>query len=209
MEQKRPPFTAQAYLLAVVTLLLGVAIGYLLRGSDNNAVQTASAAAVPQTYAPTPLTGGQANNPALTQEMMGKAAEPFLTALQRNPRDTSALKELGNLYYDSGVYPKAIDYYEQYLKIDSRNADVITDLGTAYFYNGDSDRALQEFNRSLAIRPNHPGTLFNVGIVKWQGKGDAQAAIATWEKLLQLYPNYAERVKVEEFIGKAKAHPKV
>ena len=209
--EPRPAFTPQAYILAVITLLLGVAIGYIVRGSDNSAVPSAAAATVPSgsTSAPANMPGLPANNQAFTQEMLAQSAAPLQQALARNPRDITVLLQLGNLYYDGGAYPKAIDYYQQYLQVDSRNPDVITDMGTALFYNGDPDRALKEFDRSLALRPNHPGTMFNVGVVKWQGKGDAPGAIAEWQRLLQLNPNYAERAKVEEFISKAKAHPKV
>jgi len=210
--ESRPAFTPQAYILAVITLLLGVAIGYIVRGSDNSAVQSAAAATVPAGSASVPATGTPglpSNNQAFTQEMLAQSAAPLQQALARNPGDISVLLQLGNLYYDGGAYPKAIDYYQQYLGIDPKNADVITDMGTAYFYNGDPDRALKEFDRSLALRPNHPGTMFNVGVVKWQGKGDAPGAISEWQKLLRLNPNYSERAKVEEYIGKAKAHPKV
>jgi len=62
---------------------------------------------------------------------------------------------------------------------------VRTDLGTAYWYTGNADKAIASFEQALAIRPNHPGTLFNLGIVKWQGKKDPKGAVVAWEKLLQ------------------------
>ena len=60
-----------------------------------------------------------------------------------------------------------------------------TDLGTAYWYTGDADKAIASFEKALAIRPNHPDTLFNLGIVKWQGKKDPKGAVVAWEKLLR------------------------
>ena len=45
-------------------------------------------------------------------------------------------------------------------------------MGIAYFYTGDADRALKEFDEALKVDPGHAQTLFNVGIVKMNGKND-------------------------------------
>ncbi len=114
--------------------------------------------------------------------------------------------KLGNLYYDSRQYPQAIELYERALKIHPDTADVRTDLGTAFWYTGDADKALAEFQKSLKINPNHPGTLFNMGIVKWQGKMDPSGAVQAWEDLLKRNPNYPQKQQIEELIAKAKQH---
>jgi cytochrome c-type biogenesis protein CcmH/NrfG len=203
--------TVQAYTLAVVCLLLGGAIGYLLRGSEPAAVVPAQAATAqaPANMPPGQIPGfggmpGGGNSP----ELVDKAAQPMLEALKNNPKDTDTLAKLGNLYYDSRLYPKAIEYYQQVLKITPSNADVRTDMGTAMFYLGDSDKALAEFEKSLSYKPNHPNTLFNAGIVKWQGKNDSKGAIAAWEQLLKTNPDYPERQKVEDLLNRAKEHAK-
>jgi cytochrome c-type biogenesis protein CcmH/NrfG len=203
--------TMQAYTLAVVCLLLGGAIGYLLRGSEPAAVLPAQAAVTqaPANMAPGQIPGfsgvpGSGNSP----EMVDRAAQPMLEALRKNPKDSDTLAKIGNLYYDAQLYPKAIEYYQQALKITPGNADVRTDMGTAMFYLGDSDKALAEFQKSLSYKPNHPNTLFNSGIVKWQGKNDAKGAIAAWEQLLKTNPNYPERQKVEDLLTRAKEHAK-
>ncbi len=203
--------TMQAYTLAVVCLLLGGAMGYLLRGSEPAAVIPAQAAT---SQSPSGL--GQGQIPGFTSvpgsgsspELVDKAAQPMLEALKTNPKDVDTLARLGNLYYDSQLYQKAIDYYGQVLKITPGNADVRTDMGTAMFYLGDADKALAEFQKALSYQPNHPNTLFNTGIVKWQGKKDAPGAIAAWEQLLKTNPNYPERQKVEDLLNRAKEHAK-
>lgn len=202
--------TMQAYTLAVVCLLLGGMIGYLLRGSEPAAAVPAQAASQAQgNIGPAQIPGfGSVPGAGSSSELVDKAAQPMLEALKKNPKDAETLAKVGNLYYDAQLYTRAIEYYQQALKINPSNVDVRTDMGTAMFYLGDTDKALAEFEKSLSYQPNHPNTLFNAGIVKWQGKNDAPGAIAAWEQLLKTNPGYPERQKVEELLNRAKEHAK-
>lgn len=201
--------SSQAYSLAIVCLLLGVAVGYFLRGSATPAVAaTAATASASGGMGPAqiPGAGGGPGGAAITAEMVDQSAQPLLTALKQKPNDLAILTKLGNLYYDAQAYQKAIEYYQQILRIEPANVDVRTDMGSAMFYLGDADGALKEFDKSLSYNPTHPGTLFNVGVVKWQGKKDPQGAIKAWETLLSKNPNYPEKEKVQQLITHAKDH---
>ncbi len=203
--------SVQAYTLAVITLAIGVAVGYFGRGSAPSAVAPATAqtatAATPAGMGSAQLPGiGSQQQSATSPEMLAQAAQPLLAKLQVNPKDFETLAQLGNLYYDGQAYPQAIDYYSKALDIDPKNPDVRTDIGTAYWYSGNPDKAIEEFNKSLAIRPNHPGTLFNLGIVKWQGKKDPNGAVVAWETLLKTNPDYAQKDQVQALIERAKMH---
>lgn len=213
--------TVQAYTLAVITLAIGIAVGYFARGSASpattpDATQAAAAPAAmenggganPMGMSPGQLPGiGSAQGAqAASPEMLAKAAEPLLAQLKSNPNDADATIKLGNLYYDGQAYPQAIQYYEKALALQPKNADVRTDLGTAYWYTGDPDKAIASFQKALSIDPNHPGTLFNLGIVEWQGKKDPKGAVVAWEKLLQTNPNYAQKEQVQMLIERAKMH---
>jgi len=223
--QKSNPtaFTSvQAYTLAVITLVIGIAVGYFARGSAPStsanlpenaqaamsapAANMPGAAAAPGNMGPGQLPGSAPQQQASSPEALAKSAEPLLAQLKANPNNAEVLVQLGNLYYDGQSFPQAIDYYEKALKIQPNNADVRTDVGTSYWYTGDADKALASFEKSLAIRPNHPGTLFNVGIVEWQGKKDPKAAIVAWEKLLQTNPDYPQKDQVQLLIERAKMH---
>ena len=209
--------SVQAYTLAVITLVIGIAVGYFARGSaptTTAAVPENAQAAMgsPQQgvgggkMGPGQLPGSTPQQQGASPEMLAKAAEPLLTQLKDNPNTANVMVQLGNLYYDGQSFPQAIEYYEKALKVQPNNPDVRTDLGTAYWYSGDPDKALANFEKSLAIRPNHPGTLFNVGIVEWQGKKDPKAAVVAWEKLLQTNPDYPQKDQVQMLIERAKMH---
>jgi cytochrome c-type biogenesis protein CcmH/NrfG len=205
----------QAYTLAVITLAIGIAVGYFARGSApvstaGSSPQTASAPAgmgnAPMGTAQLPGIGSTQPEQAPSPEMLAKAAEPLLAQLKTNPKDFDTIVKLGNLYYDGQAYPQAIEYYEKATALQPENADVRTDLGTAYWYTGNADKAIASFEKALTIRPNHAPTLFNLGIVRWKGKKDPKGAIVAWEKLLQTNPDYPQRDEVQKLIEGAKMH---
>jgi len=54
--------------------------------------------------------------------------------------------------------------------------------------------------------PQKADTLFNLGIVKWQGKKDEPGALAAWKKLLETNPTYPDRDAVLRRMAQAQ-HP--
>ncbi|HTT22774.1 MAG TPA: tetratricopeptide repeat protein [Candidatus Sulfotelmatobacter sp.] len=186
----------QAYALAAFCLVLGVALGYLFRGSASSAPQTAAAAQ---------STGVPSDN-AQVQAALQQSVAPLLDTINRNPTDYYALVKVGDLYYDAQQFQNAIQYYERALAIHPESPDVRTDMGTAYWYAGNAERALAELETSLKYKPGHPQTLFNLGWIKWQGKADPKGAIEAWQKLLKTNPDYPQKQQVEQYIAKAKEH---
>ncbi len=204
---------AQAYLLAVITLVVGIGVGWFARGSGSSAPEAAAPApSAPMTQqASGPMGPGQipgfgAPSQAPNLDDLNRKAAPLLEQLGQNSNNPELLAELGNVYYDGKAFPQAIEYYRKSLERDPKNVDVRTDMGTSYWYSGDPDTAIKEFEKSLSYSPTHAQTLFNMGIVKWQGKRDPKGAVASWEKLLQTNPNYPERQSVESLIERAKMH---
>ena len=198
--------SVQAYTLAVFCLVLGVALGYLFRGSASPAETVAASAN-------TGSTSGSASTDAAPlaaqqKEMLNRAVAPLIAALQNKPDDFDTIVKVANLYYDGKQYPQAIEYYGRAVKIQPTNADVLTDFGTSLWYAGDADKAIGEFQKALKYQPGRASTLFNLGIVRWQGKKDPKGAVQAWEELLQKNPDYPDKAKLQEFIDRAKQHAK-
>ncbi|HTX41853.1 MAG TPA: tetratricopeptide repeat protein [Acidobacteriaceae bacterium] len=184
----------QAMTLAGACLIAGTAAGWLLRAQQSPAVDgvaQASAAAVSQ------MPESQLKSLADTN------AAPLLRKLQSDPNNPDLLISVGNLYYDARQYQVAIGYYGRALQVKPADVSVRTDMGTAYWYMGDADAAIAAFNRALADAPNNPNTLFNLGIVEWQGKMDVPAAVSAWKELLAANPGYQGRAQVEQLIAQA------
>src|SRR5664279_3325545 len=197
--------SVQAYTLAVICLLVGIAGGWFIRGSQSPAAalpETASASAPAMGTSP----GAQTPSPAEMQKMADTQAGPLIEKLKADPANAGLLENIGNVYYDAQQYPTAIDYYQRALKSEPKNTGVRTDMATAYWYTGNADAAISEFQKSLSYEPTKPNTLFNLGIVEWQGKMDIDKATATWQKLLDTNPTYEGKDKVLELMAQAKKH---
>jgi tetratricopeptide (TPR) repeat protein len=190
---------AGATILAVACLLGGIAggwaIGGLHRQEADISAATSTAPAVNQSANATQ------HDPAQLKAAADAQAAPLLAQLKSDPEDPQVLTALGNLYYDAQQYPTAVDFYKRVLKAKPADAAVRTDMATAYWYMGNADSAIAEFNEALAAAPDNPNTLFNRGLVKWQGKKDAAGALADWQRLLATDPAYDQKDKVEQMIA--------
>ena len=129
---------------------------------------------------------------------------PIATLLARDPRNVQAAVSAGNLLYDAKRYAEAIPFYQQAMAIDPRNVNVSTDLGTALWYSGRADEALAQYARSLEIDARHAQTLFNIGIVKSEGKRDYAGAVISWQQLLAANPSYSNAASVRSMIDEAR-----
>ncbi len=200
---------AQTFTMAAVCLVVGLLVGYLLRGSATSTPAVAAAASIPQGPAaaapPGMTTGGEKHMPSLEEmkQMADKQAEPLLTKLQSDPKNAALLIQLGDVYKMTHQFKTAADYYSKSLDIDPKNVGVRTDMASCLYYEGDVDGALAQLQKSLSYDPKHAGTLLNIGVIRWKGKGDVDGAIASWNKLLQLYPNYERKDVVQHLITEA------
>jgi cytochrome c-type biogenesis protein CcmH/NrfG len=188
----------RAAFLAVGCLMAGFAGGWSIHGAR---IQPSATPAIAAPAPAAPVPDGAAPDPGQLKQMADAQAAPLLAQLKNDPANPGLLTSIGNLYYDAQQYPTAVDYYARTLKIRPADAAVRTDMGTAFWFMGDSDRAIAEFNRALTYAPGNPNTLFNLGLVKWKGKKDGDAAVAAWKKLLAADPAYPQREQVEKMLA--------
>jgi len=193
--------SAQAYMLSVICLLIGVAVGYLVRGSAPS--QTATAQPQPAVRAGAPT---QQPTPEQLRQMAETQAQPLLAQLKSDPNNAALLYQIGNLYYDAQQYPDAVKYYQDALRINPKETNVRTDLGTAYHLMGQPDQAIKEYDEVLKVDSKHANALFNEGMVKWQDKMDMNGAIADWKRLLETNPDFPQRDRVQQMIAQVQQH---
>jgi tetratricopeptide (TPR) repeat protein len=173
-ERVEPPNQYAWIVYAVAMIGAGALVGYIIASNNRAASATPAAVAVP--IAP----------PASSMQTYGEAVDA------------------GNRFYDAQKYEEAIAYYQRALTFNQSDVNVSTDLGTALWYTGRIDAALAQYDRSLAIDRHHAQTLFNLGVVRADGKHDYAGAVDAWETLLKTTPNYPAADKVRTLIADAR-----
>jgi len=187
-----------AYVIA--GMCFGVILGWII-GTQ----QARRPAPVP--VAQSSAAGGQtAGNPQPPPLDEGKV-QALTTIVKNDPKNSDALVQLGNIYFDAERWEDAIQWYRRAIEVDPENADASTDLGVSLYYTNRTDEALSQFEHSLKVNPKHTKTLLNKGIVLAFGKRDLKAAAAEWEKVVSLAPDSPEGQAARRALeGIASAH---
>ena len=180
----------QVYAMAVVCLVVGLAIGYLFRGSQSPAAPAPPAAnsqAGAQASAPPDMAGKMPTLDQMKQIAEQKAA-PVLEKLKGDPNNTDLLTQAGNIYLSTHQFKEAAGYIDRVLQVDSKNVAVRTQMASCMYYNGDVDGAISQLQQSLHYDPKDANSLFDLGMIKWQAKHDSKGAVAAWQQLLKSNP---------------------
>jgi tetratricopeptide (TPR) repeat protein len=178
---------------AVAVVMVGGMAGYVMSVQGGQPRSS--------TVAGTTATGGS-GTPIVDESEL----RAYRDILARDPKNAQAAIKAGNLLYDAQRYVEAIGFYQQAFALTPGDISLSTDLGTALWYVGRADDALAQYEKSLALNATHAQTLFNVGIVRSDGKHDYRGAIAAWETLLRTNPGYSDARKVESLIAAARGN---
>ena len=195
----------QTYVMATVCLLIGALVGYLIRGSANPAAQAPPVAGMQQPAGTPPPGMGQQRMPTLDdlKRMADKQAEPLAAKLKTDPKNVELLYKTGLTYKAAHQFKEAMAYFQKALEVEPGNVPIRTEMASCMYYTGDVDGALAELNKALSYDPKHAGTLMNIGIIKWKGKNDVPGAIAAWQTLLKLNPDFPQKATIEHLITQA------
>jgi tetratricopeptide (TPR) repeat protein len=177
-------------LLGIIILIVGLLVGVIISKSGSRS--TLSSPAGP---------------PAVVDVQRDIAF--YEDEVARNPSNRNAWVQLGNLYFGSREPVKSIEAYEKALELNRRDPNVLTDQGTMFRELGWYDRALDNFYEAQKIDPNHPQSLFNLGVVYRYDLHDFPLAHDAWSRFVQLHPNSpgAERLLPElEFLRSQAPH---
>ena len=109
-------------------------------------------------------------------------------AADKNPQNAEAWRQLGNAYFDSDQYEKAIGAYEKSLSIEPGNPNVLTDLGVMYRRSKQPRKAVEMFSKAMDFDPTHEMSRMNKGIVLMYDLNDEEGAVEAWEALLGINP---------------------
>ncbi|MEE4241428.1 MAG: tetratricopeptide repeat protein, partial [Desulfopila sp.] len=106
----------------------------------------------------------------------------------KTPDKYQSWTQLANLYFDTGQYEKAVNAYEQSLKLHTGTADIWTDLGVMYRRTDQYQKAIDAFDKAISMDPTHEISRLNKGIVLMYDLNKPEEAVQSWENLLKINP---------------------
>jgi cytochrome c-type biogenesis protein CcmH/NrfG len=205
---------ARVYAMASICLVAGLACGYVLRGSKprvspvqsvaNTVSASNPASTMVERQTQTAVNAGPPSSPGAAMgggrmpsqdEMKRKAdkqAAPLLQKLKSEPNNAALLVQVGGIYHATHQFRQAAAYYGKAAQIDPDNVAVRTKLASSLYRGGDIDGAIAQLNQALSYDPKDANALFDLGMIKMQGKGDGNGALAAWQKLLKTNPQLSE-----------------
>jgi cytochrome c-type biogenesis protein CcmH/NrfG len=114
--------------------------------------------------------------------------DTLIRETSQNPKNVGAWIDLGNLYFDTNQFDKAIWAYQKSIELQHDNPNVLTEMGVMYRRKGQPEEALKAFDKAINVDPKHEVSRFNKGIVLLHDLKKPQEAIRTWEALLKVNP---------------------
>lgn len=154
--------------------------------------------------------GGHTPSLEEMRRMADTKAAPLLEKLKSDPNNSGVLIQVGNIYKTTHQFKEAADYFNKALQVDPKNVAIRTEMASCLYYNGDVDGAISQLQQSLRYDPKDANSLFNLGMIKWQGKQDNKGALAAWQELLRTNPQLSadRKATVQKLMADAKMQGK-
>ena len=118
------------------------------------------------------------------------------TTLIQSGRETQsnlavAFDDRGNAYKAKGEIDRAIQDYDEAIRLKPDDAKAFLNRGTAYKAKGEIDRAIQDYDEAIRLEPYLTGAFLSRGNA-YQVKGDYGRAIENYDQAIYLKPDYAD-----------------
>ncbi len=98
-----------------------------------------------------------------------------------------AFSNRGNGYRFKGDLDRAIQDYDEAVKLDPKSASALINRGAAYDFKGQHDRAIQDYDQAIKLNPKQIVAFLNRGIA-YNSKGEHDRAIQDYDQAIRLSP---------------------
>src|SRR5712692_5815389 len=198
--------TRENLLFAIIGILLGFIVGFLLANSINQRDFAARLVATPgqqsQNLPP--------NHPPIGGDQSGEGGQQMLASVQtamkqarENPNDFEAQVTAAKLEYQIQRFDQAIEYLLAANKIKPTDADVLAMLAVANLDGGHFDAAEKWYKAALIKTPNDVPLLDGL-CAALLSKGDAKAAEEAINKLAKVDPTNQDLPQFREKLASLK-----
>ena len=191
------------YLMAAACLIAGLPIGYAVRAWRRPTPPVQARVVMPH-----PAMNGRRPSLEELKAMADKQAAPLVAKLDKDPKNTDLLVQVGGIYHSAHQFKEAAAYYDRAVAAKPNDVAIRTKLAASLYRMGAVDNAIDQLNQALTYDPKDANSLFNLGLIEWEGKQDGKSALATWQKLLKSNPQLSpdRKAAVEKMIAAVKAH---
>jgi tetratricopeptide (TPR) repeat protein len=132
------------------------------------------------------------------------ADQSVLGQIERLSQDPESLARLGDQYFQSKKYDKAIELYEKVLQLTPEDVDTHNDLGLALHYSGRSDKAIEQLRRGTEVGPSYQRVWLSLGFVLVASQRGEEAE-AVLKKAVEIDPDSNIAGEAQRFLGLLKS----
>src|SRR5918996_2924367 len=194
--------TRENILFAIIGILLGFIVGFMLASSmsQRNAMQQAavSSQTMPADHPPLGSQQGTPDPQAVREQVTAD-----LEKARNEPKNFEAQVKAAELYYQIGRYDQAIEFLLKANQLQPTDYRTVTLLGVANLDAGNYDTAEKWYRTAMTMKSDDVMVLSGLAYATLQ-KGDAKAAEDAIAKLEKVIPNSVDLPQFKEKLASLK-----
>jgi len=113
----------------------------------------------------------------------------YREALLRDPKEPSALNDLGELYLNQGKMKEAGELFQRALKSDPNYPDAYNNMGIIYAEMGEDTQAIAAFEKAMKEKISYATAANNLGVI-YRKQRNIQKSIAYFQKAIKADPTF-------------------
>jgi tetratricopeptide (TPR) repeat protein len=106
------------------------------------------------------------------------------------PKDAAAFLARGSAWALKGEYDKAIQDYDEAIRLEPNRGDAFNNRGDAWDAKQEYDKAIRDFDEAIRLDPNDDDAFLNRSIAR-HAKGEYDKAIQDFNQAIRLNPELA------------------